>query len=63
MAIPSLVQDLLLAALPAGGQRTARRNAWAAMSADAARGRARRDADLALAAAGRRADHRRSTGS
>lgn len=51
MAIPSLVQDLLLVALPTGGQRTARRNAWAGMSADAERARALREAQAAMAAA------------
>ena len=45
----------LLLALPAGGQATARRNAWAGMSADAARGRERRLAEAALAAADVRA--------
>jgi hypothetical protein len=35
---------------PDGGQRTARQNAWAAMSTDATRARDRREADLALAA-------------
>ena len=48
-------QSLLLLALPAGGQATARRNAWAGMSADAARGRDRRQAEAALAAADVRA--------
>jgi hypothetical protein len=48
-------QSLLLLALPAGGQATARRNAWAGMSADAARGRERRQAESALAAADVRA--------
>ena len=38
----------MAAARPHGGQRTARRNAWAGMSADAARGRARREAEAAL---------------
>ncbi len=52
--VPSL-QALLLLALPAGGQATARRNAWAGMSADAARGRERRQAEAALAAADVRA--------
>lgn len=51
MAIPPLVQALLMTALPAGGQRTARRNAWAGMVSDAARSRAQREADAALAAA------------
>ena len=49
------LQALLLLALPAGGQATARRNAWAGMSADAARGRERRQAETALAAADVRA--------
>ena len=49
------LQALLLLALPAGGQATARQNAWAGMSADAARGRQRRQAEAALAAADVRA--------
>jgi hypothetical protein len=53
------LHDLLLLALPAGGQATARRNAWAGMSADAARGRERRQAESALAAADVRAYARR----
>jgi hypothetical protein len=61
--IAPLVQDLLLTALPGGGQRTARRNAWAGMSADAARSRARREAEAALAVAVRAAGHRTGTGS
>ena len=52
---PASLQTLLLLALPAGGQATARRNAWAGMSADAARGRDRRLAEAALAAADVRA--------
>jgi hypothetical protein len=36
---------------PEGGQRTARRNAWAAMSNNATRARDRREADAAIAAA------------
>lgn len=36
---------------PEGGQRTARRNAWAEMSSNASRARDRREADAALAAA------------
>lgn len=51
MAIRPLAQALLMTALPAGGQRTARRNAWAGMVSDAARSRARREAEAALAAA------------
>jgi hypothetical protein len=57
MSIPclSLAQSLLLAVAPHGGQHAARRNAWAAMVADAQRGRARREAADALDAADRRA--------
>jgi hypothetical protein len=36
---------------PEGGQATARRNAWAAMSTNATLARDRREADAALAAA------------
>lgn len=46
-----LGQAALLAALPHGGQRLARRNAWAGQSADSVRGRNRREADAALALA------------
>ena len=42
------VQSLALFALPHGGQRAARRNAWASMSAESAWARSRREADLAL---------------
>jgi hypothetical protein len=42
------VQTLLMTALPHGGQRSARRNAWAAMSTDAVRSRARREAEAAI---------------
>jgi hypothetical protein len=42
------LQSLVLLAAPHGGQQSARRNAWAAMSADATRARARRDADAAM---------------
>ena len=45
----SLTTTVLLTALPHGGQRTARRNAWASMSTDAARARGRREADVAMA--------------
>lgn len=63
MPIAPLVQDLLLTALPGGGQRTARRNAWSGMSADAARTRARREAEAALEVAVRNARRRAGTGS
>ncbi|TQS44536.1 hypothetical protein FL583_13840 [Cryptosporangium phraense] len=39
-----------IALLPEGGQRTARRNAWAAMSEDTRRARDRREAAAAFAA-------------
>jgi hypothetical protein len=48
------VQAAVLAVAPHGGQLTSRRNAWAGMSTDAARARARREADIALAAAAAR---------
>lgn len=57
MLLPSLArsaataQQLLLQTLPHGGQRGARRNAWASMSSDAAMARARREAAAALAVA------------
>lgn len=60
MAIPPLVQSLLMTAIPSGGQRTARRNAWAGMVADATRSRAQREADVAIAAAEARAAVRRT---
>ncbi len=66
MALASLVQDLLMLAVPHGGQEVARRNAWASMSAGSARARGRREADeamaVALATAARRGA-RHSTGS
>ena len=42
------LQSVALTLLPHGGQGTARRNAWAAMSADAVVARSRREADAAL---------------
>jgi hypothetical protein len=45
------LQGLWLTVLPHGGQRSARRNAWSAMSADAAFARNRRDAEHAISAA------------
>lgn len=44
-------QATMLLLLPHGGQRLARRNAWASMSADATRARARLEAAAALALA------------
>ena len=49
------VQSLVMAVVPHGGQRSARHNAWASMSTDAVRARARREADLAMARAQSRA--------
>ena len=54
------VQSLALLALPHGGQRAARQNAWASMSADAAWARNRREAWLAIDRAAGTPD--RSTG-
>ena len=51
----SRVQSLLMLAVPHGGQAVARRNAWAGMSAAAARSRERSQAESALAAADVRA--------
>ena len=44
-------QATLLFVLPHGGQNLARRNAWASMSVDATRARARREAAAALTVA------------
>jgi hypothetical protein len=41
-------QSTLLLLLPHGGQNLARRNAWASMSVDAGRARARREAAAAM---------------
>lgn len=49
--LPAAGRAVLLVLPPGGGQRTARRNAWAGMSAAAARTRAQREADLAVSAA------------
>ena len=49
-----MLSQFLLALAPHGGQRVARRNAWASMSTDSARARARREADAAMAVALRR---------
>ena len=45
------LQGFALTVLPHGGQRSARKNAWAAMSADAVLARSRREAEAAVAAA------------
>ena len=42
------LESVVLTVLPHGGQRSARRNAWASMSADNARAKARREADSAM---------------
>lgn len=52
-----ILQRAVLTALPHGGQRVARRNAWASMSADAAMARARREAEAALALVQPRQEH------
>ena len=44
----TLAQSLVLILVPHGGQHAARQNAWAGMSADAARGRERREAQAAV---------------
>jgi hypothetical protein len=57
-----LSQSALLVVVPHGGQRGARSNAWAAMTADAQRSRAHREADAALAAAQSARAHERRVG-
>ena len=42
------LESLAMTVLPHGGQRSARRNAWAAMSEGSARARARREAEVAM---------------
>jgi hypothetical protein len=56
-----MVLTALSRLFPEGGQRTARRNAWAAMSSNASRARDRREADLAIAAALNRSNRRLPT--
>ena len=58
MSVPRLIhratstgQSTLLFLLPHGGQNLARRNAWASMTVDADRARARREAAAALTVA------------
>lgn len=46
----AVLQTLVMTLLPDGGQRRARQNAWAARVDNAARARARREAEAALAA-------------
>jgi hypothetical protein len=50
-----VLQTVVHFLLPSGGQLHARRNAWAAMATDAARARARREAEVALQRAEREA--------
>jgi hypothetical protein len=45
--VTAATQSTLLLLLPHGGQNLARRNAWASMSVDASRARARREAAAA----------------
>ena len=52
----SLGCEVLLTALPHGGQQGARRNAWAAMVDDHARSKMRREAERVTAEAQARAD-------
>lgn len=52
----------LIVLLPGGGQRMARRNAWSGMSADAARRRMQREAEIAIDAAHARAHARARAG-
>jgi hypothetical protein len=44
-------ESVALMLLPHGGQRSARKNAWASMSEGSARARGRREADAAMARA------------
>lgn len=53
----SLSRQAFLAAFPHGGQRVARRNAWAGMSDSAGRLRAHREAQLAVRVAELRDQH------
>ena len=50
------LESFALTLMPHGGQRSARRNAWASMSSDSALARQRRDADAAMARAVERAE-------
>lgn len=50
-----MLQTLLTVLMPHGGQLRARRNAWAAMSECAVRGRAQREAEQAVEQAAERA--------
>jgi hypothetical protein len=42
------LESFALTLMPHGGQRSARRNAWASMSSDSALARSRREADAAM---------------
>jgi hypothetical protein len=57
--IRTTIEPMVLTLFPHGGQGAARRNAWSAMSSDAAKARARRDAaavmDRAIEHAARKA--------
>lgn len=53
-------RELAMTLLPHGGQRAARQNAWAGMSADLAMSKARREAEAAMDVATARARHRAS---
>ncbi len=55
--LPHIFQRAVLTALPHGGQKVARRNAWASLSADAAMARARGEAEAALALVQPRQEH------
>jgi hypothetical protein len=67
LIIPSItrtartVQTLTLTVLPHGGQRSARRNAWASMAADNTRAQSRREADAAMARAVAMSQHPAAT--
>lgn len=56
------LESVFLTVLPHGGQRDARRNAWASMSADSQLARQRREADAAMDRAVLRARSREVAG-
>ncbi len=51
--VQNALRRAALGAFPHGGQKVARRNAWAGMTADAAMAKDRQEADTALALAQR----------